>query len=304
MKKQTMTGHVLAFITIFIWGTTFAATKILLKAFTPEEILFYRFLIACLILVFVYPKRHGFLGIKEELLFFALGLTGVTLYFFMENLALQYTLATNVGLISSSVPIFTALIAHFSTRDEKFSVDLIFGFIAAMAGIFIIIYNGRVLKLNPSGDILAVMSAVVFAIYSVLLKKVDSKYKQAFVVKKTFFYGFICIIPITLVSGLKLQKLAYINYNIVFNILFLAVCASVMCFIMWNKAVSVIGAVRTSNYIYFVPLITMAASVIVLKEQVNATMIIGGILIFVGVYFNEAKLVSRLKLKSLRWERD
>ena len=43
MKNETALGHVLTLMTIIIWGTTFVSTKVLLEAFTPIEILFFRF---------------------------------------------------------------------------------------------------------------------------------------------------------------------------------------------------------------------------------------------------------------------
>jgi len=292
MGKQSILGHILALITIIIWGTTFVSTKILLKVFSPEEILFYRFLMAFLFMLAIYPKNYGRLDLKEEVLLAVLGLTGITLYFWTENIALQYTLASNVGLILSSIPIFTAILAHFVTKDEKFSLNLILGFVLAMLGIFIIIYNGQRVKLNPLGDILALTSAILFSVYSILTKKINQEYSQLYVVKKIFFYGLLFSLPLLLVSDIKLEKVFNLTWEIVANLLFLAICASVLCFIMWNKAVAIIGAVKTTNYIYLVPLITMLSSIIFLKEKVSWLMFLGGGLIFMGVYLNESKLIS------------
>ena len=52
-------GHIAALLTIFIWGTTFISTKILLVGFKPIEILFFRFLIGLIALLIIYPKRLG-----------------------------------------------------------------------------------------------------------------------------------------------------------------------------------------------------------------------------------------------------
>lgn len=60
------TGHIAAFITILIWGTTFISTKVLLRTFTPIEILFVRFLIGYLALWLVRPKRLAPAARKEE----------------------------------------------------------------------------------------------------------------------------------------------------------------------------------------------------------------------------------------------
>lgn len=294
MHNKNSLGHFLAIITILIWGTTFVSTKILLTVFSPIEILVYRFVGAFLILVLIFYKKIKILSAKEEFLFFLLGITGVTIYYFTENLALKYTYASNVGLIVSSIPIFTALVAHFVTNDEKFTVNLLLGFGIAIIGIFIVIYNGRTLEINSTGDFLALISAVSFSFYSVLIKKVNKSYSQVFVVTKTFFYGIITMIPILIISDASLFKASDLSIKIILNLLFLTVLASLLCFIMWNKAITLIGSVKTTNYIYLVPLITIISSVIILKEKVNVLMIFGGLLIFLGVFINENRWLSRL----------
>lgn len=288
MKKNESTGHVMALIAIFIWGTTFISTKIILKDLTPVEILFYRFLIAYFALMIIYPKFHKIKSLKEELLFMSLGLSGVTLYFFVENTALKYTLASNVGLLLSTAPIFTALLAHFFTHDEKFNKNFFIGFIVAMGGIFLVIFNGKfVLKLNPIGDILALSAAVFWAVYSILLKKVSKEYNHIFVARKTFFYGLLTIIPMAFLLGSDLKAINGISLNLTLNVVFLGLGASAMCFVFWNNAISILGAVKSNNYVYLVPLITMVTSVIVLHEKVNGLMIGGCLLILLGVYISD-----------------
>lgn len=72
---------------------------------------------------------------------------------------------------------------------------------------------------------------------------------------------------------------------------------------MWNEAVKRIGSVKTTNYVYFIPLITMIASSIVLHEEINLLMIIGGLLIFAGVYMNESKMILHIWKGKLKEEK-
>lgn len=104
MDKGTGTGHIAALVTIVIWGTTFISTKILLAGFTPIEILFFRFLLGLFVLLIVYPKRLRIKDGKQELTFAAAGLCGICLYYLLENIALTYTMASNVGVIISVAP--------------------------------------------------------------------------------------------------------------------------------------------------------------------------------------------------------
>ena len=101
---KTHKGHLAAFITILIWGTTFISTKVLLKTFSPVEILFIRFVMGYLALWLVCPRILRPDSRRQEPLFAAAGLCGITMYYLLENIALTYTLASNVGVIISIAP--------------------------------------------------------------------------------------------------------------------------------------------------------------------------------------------------------
>ena len=104
--KENVKGHVLALFTICVWGTTFIATKVLLKAFTPIEILFMRFLMGYFILLLMNHQGLSVSNRKQELYFIGAGITGVTFYFLLENIALTYTYASNVGIIIATAPFY------------------------------------------------------------------------------------------------------------------------------------------------------------------------------------------------------
>lgn len=286
-----MNGYLMASFTILIWATTFIFTKNLLQELTPYEILFYRFCLAFIILCIIFPEFNLTFNFKEEIFFFILGLLGVTAYYLLENIALKYTQASNVGLIVSSIPMFTAIIAHFMHEDEFFHKNIVYGFIISMLGIFFVIYNGKyILNLNPIGDILALICAIVFAIYSNMLKKVTSGLKRILIIRKIFFYGLITMIPILLYNNFHIEIVKLIDINIIGSLLFLSLLASVLAFLMWYRAINIIGAIKTSSLIYLVPLITMVSSYAFLQEEINTIMIIGGVLILSGVYLSERKM--------------
>ena len=136
--NKDFSGHLAALLTIFIWGTTFISTKILLTDFKPIEILFFRFLIGLFILILIYPKRLRKTTKKQELTFALTGLCGVTLYYLLENIALTYSMASNIGVIISIAPFFTAILSHFILKEETLNQNFIIGFMAAMVGIMLI----------------------------------------------------------------------------------------------------------------------------------------------------------------------
>lgn len=204
-ERKATTGHLLALLTIQIWGTTFISTKILLGDFTPIEILFFRFIIGYIALCLIYSRPLRTKSFKEELLFIAAGLCGVTLYFLVENIALVYTLASNVGVIVSIAPFFTALAAHFFLEEEKLNAQFMTGFLIALAGIVLIGLNGSFnLQLNPIGDLLAFLAPALWAIYSVLMRKISAlQHHTTGATRRVFFMGcclcclrFYCLISV------------------------------------------------------------------------------------------------------------
>lgn len=288
MPKQTA-GHLAATITIFIWGTTFISTKVLLSDFEPIEILFFRFVIGFAALLVVYPRRIKNTTPKQELLFAGAGLCGVTLYYLLENIALTYTLTSNVGVIISIAPFFTAILAHFLLDGEKPRINFFIGFICALAGIFLISFNGNInLQINPVGDILAVAAALLWACYSILTRKISELgYHTIQTTRKVFFYGLIFMIPALFLFPFRLGFERFENTQNLLNILFLGFGASALCFVTWNFAVKKLGAIKTSIYIYLVPAITIVTSVIVLHERITPVAITGTALTLAGLFISE-----------------
>ena len=115
----------MAAVTVMIWGTTFVATKVLIKyGLSPVDILFYRFLLAYICIWFFSPRVLLAKSWQDELRFVGLGLCGGSLYFVAENTALGMTLASNVSLIICTTPILTALLAPFFYKGDKLKARL------------------------------------------------------------------------------------------------------------------------------------------------------------------------------------
>ena len=278
-------GHAAAIITIFVWGVTFISTKILLTGFLPVEILFCRFVIGYLALFAICPRLLPYGGLRQEAYFVAAGLTGICLYYLLENIALTYTLASNVGVLLCTAPFFTALAGFAASRPHR---RFIFGFVLAMAGIYLISTAESGMQFNLTGDILALSAAAVWALYAVLTRKITTfGYNTILITRHIFFYGLLFMLPALYIFGFTPDLTRFYNPAYLFNILFLGLGASAMCFVTWNYAVKVLGAVKTSAYIYAVPVLTVASAVIVLNEPVTVKMLAGGVLIILGLLLSQ-----------------
>ena len=289
MKEKQSLGHLSALMTIIVWGTTFISTKILLRAFAPVEILFLRFVIGFLLLWIVSPGRLKGLSPRQELTFAAAGLSGICLYYLLENIALTYTLASNVGVIVSVVPFFTAIVSRFLLKDEeKLRPSFFVGFLFAMAGICMISFGGSSLHLDPTGDVLALLAAVVWSFYAVFSKKINAYgYSTVQTTRHCFFYGVLFMIPALFLFGFSPDLTALKDPLLLGNLLFLALGASALCYVTWNFSVKILGALKASVYIYLGPVVTVAASVLILHEKLTVMTVIGTLLTLVGLFLSE-----------------
>lgn len=298
MDNRSSKGHLAAIVTILIWGTTFISTKIMLVDFQPIEILFFRFIIGLAALLLAYPRRLEGTRRQQELTFAAAGLCGICLYYLLENIALTYTMASNVGVIISVAPFFTAILSHFILKEERPGANFFIGFAVAMAGIFLISFNGSKLELNPVGDVLALLAALIWACYSVLTKKISGYgYHTILTTRRIFCYGILFMIPPLFLFDFKLELTRFANPVYLFNIIFLGLGASALCFVTWNFAIKILGAVKTSVYIYMVPVITVVTSVVILHEKITVLSAVGTILTLAGLFLSERKTFLRKEEK-------
>lgn len=289
---ESVKGHLTALFTVFIWGTTFTVTKILLTYFNPYNILFIRFFMALILLTILDHKRMKYICLQDELLFVFAAFTGVVLYFLFENTALIYTTASNVGILVAVSPFLTALFSHFFLKEEL-KKCFFAGFVISMIGIIVITFNGKfVLELNPKGDTLALLAAVVWAAYSTAAKKLTLKgYPALGTTKHTFMYAIIIMIPILIFTknGIPLEHI--LEKKVLLSFLFLGLLGSGICYVTWNKAIKILGAIKTSSYIYLSPVIATVFSFIVLREKITLLEIGGIILIIIGLVISDGKFV-------------
>lgn len=297
--NQQIKAYICTSFSILMWGITFISTKILLNDFSPIEILFTRFLLGLILLMIIYPKNNKIYSKKEEILFALTGLSGVTLYYLFENIALNYSLASNVGILVAIGPLFTGIFAAIFLK-EKLKPNFFVGFIFAIIGIAIITFNGKfVLKINPIGDMFALLAAVMWGLYSVLVKIMgDLGHRSITITKKTFIYGIIFMLPIMFLMKFNVSINDYLKPINLINFIFLSFVACTLCFITWAYSTRILGAVKNNTYIYIIPIITLIASKIVLNENITIFAVIGVALILLGVIISETNLFSKKAIKN------
>ena len=302
LKNRTL-NYFLTLVVIFIWGITFVSTKYLLRSFSAFEILIIRFLMAYFMLFFMKPGKIVLPKKSDELWFLLAGASGVSVYQFIENIAISYTLPANVSIIISICPMFTAIVAQIFLKEKHLNVLFIAGFMISIVGVALVTFNGTVVfHLSPKGDFLALGAAVCWAFYSLSVTKIASfNLNPIHTTRRQFFWALVCMIPIAVFglatgnsfesAGIELSPA--INaarwsdiYNWL-NLAFLGIGASALAFVLWNFVCRNLGTVKVTVFIYLSPLVTIVFSFIFLGDKITLMGTAGAILTLAGLILSE-----------------
>ena len=230
---------------------------------------------------------------RDELEMVALGVTGGSMYFLLENTALVYTQASNVAIIIASTPLLTTLAVHLISRQERADRRLYACSLLSLAGVILVVFNGKfILKLNPVGDMLTLGAALMWVIYSIIILRLEGKYHPLMITRKIFFYGVLTLAPYFLFEPWSVGWQSLTEPTVAGNLLFLGVVASLICYWSWNVAIEKLGAIRATNYLYINPIVAMVTAFIVLGERITPLAMVGTALILLGVYLAEKKKKS------------
>lgn len=278
--------HLAALFSVTVWGATFVSTKVLIAhGLAPAEIFLLRFAMAYLCILPFARGRILARSLRDELLLAAAGISGGSLYFLLENFALEFAPASNVSLIVCSAPVWTAFALGLADRSERISRRQAAGSALALAGMVLVVLNGRfVLQLSPRGDLLALAAAWLWMAYSIFVKKLGNAYPPIFITRKVFFYGLVTIIPWFAIHPFAATWETIARPAVWGNLLFLGIIASMLCYLLWNAAMHRLGAVRTTNYIYINPLVTILTAAAFIGERITLAALAGAALILYGMW--------------------
>ncbi len=310
-KNQNLVGVIFASISVFIWGITFVSTKYLLRSFSSYEILVLRFLLAYAALWLIRPRRLRLKERKNEIYFVLAGLFGVTSYQFLENMAISYTSASNVSIIVSICPIFTAIFLQIFLKERHLTIFFNIGFLLAIFGVALVSFNGVVeFHLNPKGDFLALGSALCWGVYSLCISKINAMELDSIqITRRIFFWAVVFMIAIGVFSVLRsgtalpadsknlgnADVILDAGFNLArfsnplnwLNLCFLGLGASAFCFVAWNIACEKLGTVRATVGIYLIPVVTIIFAFFALGERISLMGAIGALIAILGLFVSE-----------------
>ncbi len=280
--------HLIAILVIVAWGVSFPFTKILLtNGITPTEIFVYRSLVAYLGLLVFSRFKVSFWGWRDEALALLCGLTGGALYFILQNVALNMTQLSDVVIVIAINPLLTTILAAIFLKEEHFSWKILLSSVVAFAGVAVVTFrDGFEWGSTLLANVLAFLAALSWSVYSVMLKRVQGRHSTLNITRKVMVYGFLCALPLMFFQPLTPLS-TLLRPDLLANMLFLALICSMAAFFIWNLVIKKIGAIRSSNYLYLDPIVSIVMGVILLGEKVTTVAVLGCTLVLVGVIMVE-----------------
>jgi drug/metabolite transporter (DMT)-like permease len=275
------------------WGGSFVANAIALRSIGPIEIASLRFFIAVPLLVvvtYLWKGKDVFKCDKKDLGIFAImAFTGVTLQYVLQVSAQQYTTATNASLLINTSVFFIIFLSAVFLK-EHLTVWRIVGTIVGFVGVALLVSRGSLsfdLAGHAFGDVMIIICAFLWAVYSIYGKKIASKYDPMTVLNYVFIIGALGLIPFYFLT--PHVPITTIPVDAAIAIVFLALLCSIVAYLVYNIALERMDASKVALYIYFVPLSTIVLASLLLGEVLTTATIGGGLMVLLGMYIAEIK---------------
>jgi drug/metabolite transporter (DMT)-like permease len=288
-QSRAITGYFLAFAATAIWSGNFIVARGLSNSVPPVTLAFLRWATATIVLLpFVISSlRREIKVVRKHVGYLSLtALLGITIFNTLVYVAAHTSNALNLSLISICWPAFIVCFARVLLQDP-FTLRRLVGTILATAGVLVLITQGRLQNLMnltfSRGDLWMILGAAIFAFYSILAKMRPRELSIMVFLATTFALGLIFMVPWLVWECTRATYATEFSVTSWTAIAYLGVGPSLLAFLFWNQAISIIGPVRAAFVYYCLPLFSGLEALYLLNEGVQMIHVIGGSLILAGV---------------------
>lgn len=288
-------GYFFVIVSTAIWSGNFIIARSLNQVITPINLAFLRWLVAVIVILpfslkSLIAERNI---VKENLPYLSItALLGITLFNTLIYLAGRTTTAINLSLISITFPIFIIVLSCLFYH-ETVKLYKVIGIVLVIVGVILLITKGEFSKLyNLSfaiGDLWMLVAALTFAVYSILLRRKPKQLSLWAFQASIFILGVIFLTPFYIVENI-ISPPVIINTKIIFSILYVGIFASLTAFILWNKAIEIIGPSKAGMVYYTMPIFSGFWSYFLLKESIGMIHLYSVLLIFSGIFVSNYEL--------------
>ncbi|TVQ65269.1 MAG: DMT family transporter [Balneolaceae bacterium] len=288
-KPEKISADVALFSIAFVWALNFTVIKASLTEIDPYSFNALRFILAAgFIWIVIYRKKAWFRVNKEDWKgLIPLALIGNLLYQWLFIAGIDLTLAANAALMLGTIPIWVAVLSHF-TGFEKLNRITFYGVLLAFCGIGLIIFFGK----EPisfgsdtfTGDLAILAAAVVWAVFTIYSKSFLTRYTPLQLSAFMTTCGAIVLtaLAVPFAAATEWGSVSWAGWS---GVAYSGILAIGLAYIIWNNGIMKVGAVRTATYQNMVPVLGLFFGIILLNETLQplqytgAAVVIGGILI-------------------------
>jgi drug/metabolite transporter (DMT)-like permease len=280
--------YVLLIFAVLFWSGNFIVGRGIHNEIPPMTLAFWRWAVALLIILPFSLGHivHQFDIIRRNLIILTvLAILSVTNFSIFIYMALKLSTATNTVLINSMIPIFIVMVSWLGFK-ERITLRQSIGIAISLAGLMFIIANGNLSTLISvrfsKGDLWTICAGISWALYSVLLRKCPIELNSLSFLATLIIIGTLFISPFY-IWEMSTGKMMNISQASIGSIVYVALFASILAYIFWNKAIQIIGANKTGIFIHLMPVFSIILAIIFLDEKLRGYHIKGTILIFSGI---------------------
>lgn len=281
-------GYIYAVLATAIWSGNFIVARGLHEALPPVSLAFYRWSVA-LVVVFPLAARALYRErkvVQDNIGFLLLAsLFGVTIFNTLIYIAAQSTTAINLSLIAVTFPVFIIIFSRIFF-GEAITLAKVLGIVIVVCGVVLLLTKGDVSQLSQIsfaiGDFWMLIAAITFAVYSVLLRKKPAGLGALSFQLITFGLGIIMLAPFYLweISSLPMPEL---SVGAIGSIVYIGVFASLVAYVLWLKAIILIGPSHAGMIYYSLPVFCGVLAYMVLGEEIGLIHLAATILIIGGI---------------------
>jgi drug/metabolite transporter (DMT)-like permease len=280
--------YVLLIFAVLFWSGNFIVGRGIHNEIPPMTLAFWRWAVALLIILPFSLGHivHQFDIIRRNLIILTvLAILSITNFSIFIYMALKLSTATNTVLINSMIPIFIVMVSWLGFK-ERITLRQSIGIAISLAGLIFIIANGNLSTLISvrfsKGDLWTICAGISWALYSVLLRKCPIELNSLSFLATLIIIGTLFISPFY-IWEMSTGKTMNISQASIGSIVYVALFASILGYIFWNKAIQIIGANKAGIFIHLMPVFSIILAIIFLDEKLRGYHIKGAILIFSGI---------------------
>ncbi len=270
-----------------MFGSSFLLMKVAVSTVPTFHVVFFRLLFAFFVLyVFVRIKKHKFPSIQNREFWKVCVVLGFTANIIPFSLITWAEKEIDSGLASiymATIPVFSLLLAHTLTSDEKLTIQKVVGVCVAFAGVVILLWGeAREISQNLLAQMACLLSAIFYA-YSRILAKTIGNENPIIISSGVLLCAIIFMVPLIFLSG----NPTTINPSSesIFAIILLGIFPTALAFVILYRLIHDVGAVFMTSVNYLVPVFAIIWGYFILSESINERAILALVFIFSGVLF-------------------